>query len=217
MLSVRFSRAPQRHIAPRASGIFWRSRLRFTNANGVCSRWVQCEDFLYTNVMLPVVAEIIHVFEPFLRLEAKVRESDLIGIIGEADATVYYAVQRCGGIAVPINVLYKAEEIAYILQDSEAKALILYAGFAAQGIAGEKKLSSVPSVIVIGDPAPEGMIPWETLTDGSSPERVIGRSGSPVGLPLPRRIFQGRNSGRQRPRRDPSTTTQNIAPPSHAF
>ena len=54
----------------------------------VCSRWVQCEDFLYTNVMLPVVAEIIHVFEPFVRLEAKVRESGLIGIIGEADATL---------------------------------------------------------------------------------------------------------------------------------
>ena len=85
---MRFSRAPQRHIAPRASGIFSRTRLRSTNANRVCSRWVQCEDFLYTNVMLPVVAEIIHVFEPFVRLEAKVRESDLIGIIGEADAAV---------------------------------------------------------------------------------------------------------------------------------
>jgi len=45
----------------------------------------------------------------------------------------YYAVLRCGGIAVPVNALYKAEEIAYILQDSEAKALSLYAGFAAQG------------------------------------------------------------------------------------
>src|SRR6266446_4361206 len=56
MPSVTFSRAPQRHIAPRASGIFWRTRLRSTNANGVCSRWVQCDDFLYTNVMLPVVA-----------------------------------------------------------------------------------------------------------------------------------------------------------------
>src|ERR1700693_5381892 len=88
MPSVRFSRAPQRHIAPRASGIFWRTRLRSTNANGVCSRWVQCEDFLYTNVMLPGVAEIIHVFEPFVRLEAKVRESALIGIIGEADAAL---------------------------------------------------------------------------------------------------------------------------------
>jgi hypothetical protein len=47
--------------------------------------------------------------------------------------------------------------------------------------------------------------------------RRIGRSGSPVGLPLPRRIFQGRNNGRQRPRRDSGATTQNIAPPSHAF
>jgi hypothetical protein len=34
------------------------------------------------------VAEIIHVFEPFVRLEAKVRESDLVGIIGEADAAL---------------------------------------------------------------------------------------------------------------------------------
>src|ERR1700730_7196060 len=75
MLSVRVSRAPQRHIEPKASGIFWRTRMRSTNANRVCSRWVQCEDFLYTNVMLPVVAEIIHVFESFVRLEAKVRES----------------------------------------------------------------------------------------------------------------------------------------------
>jgi hypothetical protein len=40
------------------------------------------------NVMLPVVAEIIHVFKPFVRSEAKVRESDLIGIIGEADAAL---------------------------------------------------------------------------------------------------------------------------------
>ena len=74
------------HIAPSASGIFRRTRLRSNNANGVCSRCVKCEDFLYTDVMLPVVAEIIHVFEPFVSLEAKVRESNLIGIIGEADA-----------------------------------------------------------------------------------------------------------------------------------
>jgi hypothetical protein len=35
--------------------------------------------------LLPVLAEIIYVFEPFMRLEAKVRKSDLIGIIGETD------------------------------------------------------------------------------------------------------------------------------------
>jgi long-chain acyl-CoA synthetase len=83
----------------------------------------------------------------------------------------YYAIQRCGGIVVPINVLYKTEEISYVLGDSEAKTLILYGGFAAQGIAGAKKVSSVSDVIVIGDRAPEGTVRWETLTDGSSPER----------------------------------------------
>ena len=34
----------------------------------------------------------------------------------------YYAVMRRGAIVVPVNVLYKNEEIAYILRDSEAKA-----------------------------------------------------------------------------------------------
>src|ERR1700756_4542795 len=32
----------------------------------VCSRWFQWDNFLYTNVVLPIVAEIIHVFELFV-------------------------------------------------------------------------------------------------------------------------------------------------------
>jgi long-chain acyl-CoA synthetase len=84
----------------------------------------------------------------------------------------YYAVLRCGAIVVPINVLYRAEEIAYILQDSEAKAFILYAGFAAQGIGGAAKAPSVSQVIVVGDAALEGTTSWESLTDASSPQRT---------------------------------------------
>jgi long-chain acyl-CoA synthetase len=84
----------------------------------------------------------------------------------------YYAILRCGGIVVPVNVLYKAEEIAYVLQDSEAKAFILYAGFAAQGIAGLTKAPSVSQVIVVGDMAPEGTTSWEALTDVSAPDRA---------------------------------------------
>ena len=44
------------------------------------ARDVSCEDFLCTDVMLPVVAEIIHVFEPFVRLEAKVESLTLSGL-----------------------------------------------------------------------------------------------------------------------------------------
>lgn len=83
----------------------------------------------------------------------------------------YYAIQRCGGIVVPINVMYKAEEIAYVLQDSQAKALVLCAGFATQAIAAAKAVLSLLNVIVIGDPVPKRTIPWNILTDGSSPER----------------------------------------------
>jgi long-chain acyl-CoA synthetase len=85
----------------------------------------------------------------------------------------YYAVLRCGGIVVPINVLYRAEEIAYILQDSEAKAFILYAGFVEQGIAGAKNAPLVSQVVVVGDAAPQGTTSWQTILDVSSPPRSL--------------------------------------------
>ena len=84
----------------------------------------------------------------------------------------YYAILRCGAIVVPINVLYRAEEITYVLQHSEAKAFILFADFAPQGIAGAEKAPSVSTVIVLGDVAPKGTTSWEALTDASAPERL---------------------------------------------
>jgi long-chain acyl-CoA synthetase len=87
----------------------------------------------------------------------------------------YYAILRCGAIVVPINVLFKAEEVTYVLQDSEAKALILFAGFARQGIAGTEKAPSVSQIIVVGDVTPTGTTSWEALTDPSIPQRSPAR------------------------------------------
>src|SRR3954449_3814609 len=88
MPSASFARAPQRHVAPRASAVFGRTRLRAPNANGVGSRGIQGQDFLYPKLMLPAVTEVIHVFKAFVRLEAKVGESDFIRMIGEGDAAL---------------------------------------------------------------------------------------------------------------------------------
>ena len=75
----------------------------------------------------------------------------------------YYAILRCGAIVVPINVLYKAEEIAYVLQDSGAKALILFADFAPQGItAAEKGVLSL-----------EGRRRWRCGRQGNN---IVGRA-----------------------------------------
>src|SRR5215813_7138846 len=41
---------------------------------------------------------------------------------------VYYGILKAGAVVVPINVLLKPREIAYHLQDSEAKAYFCFEG-----------------------------------------------------------------------------------------
>ncbi len=85
----------------------------------------------------------------------------------------YYAVQRVGGVVVPINVLYRAEEIAYVLNDSEATALFVYELFYPNAAEALPAAPSVTQVIFVGaGDAPEGTTPWSALTDGSAPERA---------------------------------------------
>ena len=62
----------------------------------------------------------------------------------------YYAVQRIGGVVVPINVLYKTEEIAYVLNDSEAKALIVYELFYPGAAMALPNTPTVKEVIFVG-------------------------------------------------------------------
>ena len=38
----------------------------------------------------------------------------------------YYGILKAGAIVVPMNVLYKAGEVAYIMRDSGAKALLTF-------------------------------------------------------------------------------------------
>jgi len=48
----------------------------------------------------------------------------------------YYGVLRAGGIVVPMNVLLKEREIAFYLEDSGARLLLAWHGFAAEARAG---------------------------------------------------------------------------------
>jgi long-chain acyl-CoA synthetase len=48
----------------------------------------------------------------------------------------YYGVLRAGGIVVPMNVLLKEREIAFYLEDSGAKLLLAWHGFAEEARAG---------------------------------------------------------------------------------
>ncbi|ORI30983.1 long-chain-fatty-acid--CoA ligase [Rhodococcus erythropolis] len=58
---------------------------------------------------------------------------------------VYYAILKTGAVVVPINVLLKAEEIAYHLADSKASAFFSYEGTADLNI-GEEAMAAFSSV-----------------------------------------------------------------------
>ncbi|MGN6673539.1 MAG: AMP-binding protein, partial [Thermomicrobiales bacterium] len=84
----------------------------------------------------------------------------------------YYAILRLGAVVVPLNVLYKADEVGYMLADSAAKVIIIYDAFLPQAGAGIKDAPSVRETIVVGQtPVPEGMTPWHALVDGTAPQR----------------------------------------------
>lgn len=63
-----------------------------------------------------------------------------------------YGAMRCGAALVPINVMFKAEETAYILQDAEPRAVIAWRDFLPVIEDARARLASPPPVIVIGEP-----------------------------------------------------------------
>jgi len=82
----------------------------------------------------------------------------------------YFAVHYAGGAVVPLNVLFKTDEIAYHLTDSDAVALIAWDEFLGEARPGFERAESCRSLIVAGaDPRkaiPEGMLGMPALMDG---------------------------------------------------
>jgi long-chain acyl-CoA synthetase len=56
----------------------------------------------------------------------------------------YYGVLRAGGVVVPMNVLLKRREIAFYLEDSGAKLLLAWHGFAEEAAAGAAEAGAEP-------------------------------------------------------------------------
>jgi len=77
----------------------------------------------------------------------------------------YFGLLKAGVIAVPMNVLYKADEIAYILRDAEARMLITWSGVAAEACAGAAQagVDDIVAVTTPGSTAPEGSTPFDAM------------------------------------------------------
>jgi long-chain acyl-CoA synthetase len=64
---------------------------------------------------------------------------------------VYYGVLRAGGIVVPMNVLLRKREVAFYLEDSGAKLLFAWDGFAADAQAGAEQAGAECILVKVGE------------------------------------------------------------------
>ena len=78
---------------------------------------------------------------------------------------LYYACARMGVVIVPVNIRLAPPEVAFLLQDSEARALVVDKAFAA--LAVQPEIASCVQEVVYGGPAsdaaPAGMQHYERL------------------------------------------------------
>ena len=102
-------------------------------------------------------------------LEARgIRRGDhvavLLGIQVEM-ALCFFAVMKLGAVLVPLNTRFKAEELAYEINDSESKTLIVDEEFwpPIDGVRGG--LATVGTIFFNGANAPSGTLPFELLVN----------------------------------------------------
>ncbi|MFI5696453.1 long-chain fatty acid--CoA ligase [Kribbella sp. NPDC051586] len=77
----------------------------------------------------------------------------------------YFGLLKAGAITVPMNVLYKADEVAYILRDAQARMLITWAGVAEEAAKGaaEAGVYDLVTVTTPGLPQPAFGTSFEQL------------------------------------------------------
>ncbi len=81
----------------------------------------------------------------------------------------YFGILKAGAVVVPLNVLLRAPEIAYHLEDSGALVLITWAGALAEAVKGVEA-AGIGMIFAVGPGAsPPGVLPFKRLLDGAAP------------------------------------------------
>jgi long-chain acyl-CoA synthetase len=88
----------------------------------------------------------------------------------------YYGILKMGGVIVPLNVLFKAPEIEYHLNDSDAVALIIWEAFSGEAVKALPRVPACRTLVVAQAPGStnplpqaEGVVKFEDVYKTASP------------------------------------------------
>lgn len=81
----------------------------------------------------------------------------------------YYGILKAGAIVVPMNVLYKAGEVGYIMQDSGAKALLTFGPFTQVAMEARAQAPELQYLITAAPGTIPGALSWASVI-GAAPE-----------------------------------------------
>jgi long-chain acyl-CoA synthetase len=96
----------------------------------------------------------------------------------------YYGILKAGGVVVPLNVLFKTNEVAYHLEDSESIALFVWESFLGEALPGFRQAETCHKLIVVNAPGstakPEGndIYSFNELMASASPSFDIVQTNS---------------------------------------
>ncbi len=70
---------------------------------------------------------------------------------------VYYGILKAGGVVVPLNVLLKAPEVAYHLEDSDSVILVAWEGFMEAAVGGYNETPTCKTLVVVNAPGSKNL------------------------------------------------------------
>jgi long-chain acyl-CoA synthetase len=104
-----------------------------------------------------------------------IRKGDRVGVLVHNIPHFVYAylgIERAGAVMVPLNTMFTADEVSFILADAEARAVLVAEPFlrAVDGL--RETLPMLEHVVVVGSGSPIGTMSWD---------QMVGRGeGSPT-------------------------------------
>jgi len=100
-----------------------------------------------------------------------------------AVGTCYGAIPRLGAITVPMLFLLAVPEIVHILRDSETKVIITSPEFYPNVAQACAQLETPPTVVVFGDPVPEGVVSFtQLLNDAREAHPIVDRTAEDIAV-----------------------------------